>query len=82
MPLTYLFTLFETLGAIALVLGFMTRLAAIWPVVEFAMTGTTGLLTGNIGLTHDYALFAGGLVLLCTGSPVLSLDSLLGKNRK
>ena len=82
MPLTYLFTLFETLGAIALILGFATRLAAIWPVVEFAITGTTGVLTGNIGLAHDYAFFAGGLVLLFTGSPVLSVDSLLAKRRK
>jgi uncharacterized membrane protein YphA (DoxX/SURF4 family) len=81
-PLTYLFTLFETLGAIALILGFATRLAAIWPVVEFAITGTTGVLTGNIGLAHDYAFFAGGLVLLFTGSPVLSVDSLLAKRRK
>jgi len=81
-PMTYLFTLFETLGAIALILGFMTRLAAIWPVVEFAITGSFGLLNGNVGLAHDYALFAGGLVLLCAGSPVLSIDSLLAKNRK
>lgn len=81
-PMTYLFTLFETLGAIALILGLATRLAAIWPAVEFAITGTTGVLTGNIGLAHDYALFAGGLVLLFTGSPALSIDSLLAKKHK
>ncbi len=81
-PMTYLFTLFETLGAIALILGLATRLAAIWPVVEFAITGTTGVLTGNIGLAHDYALFAGGLVLLFTGSPALSIDNLLAKKHK
>jgi uncharacterized membrane protein YphA (DoxX/SURF4 family) len=55
MPLTYLFTLFETLGAIALILGLFTRLVAIWPVVEFAITGTIGVISGS-GLFHDYAI--------------------------
>ncbi len=81
-PLTYLFTLFETLSAIALLLGFMTRLAAVWQVVEFVINGTIGVLTGNIGLFHDYANFAGGLVLLVNGSPWLSVDGLLAKRMK
>jgi uncharacterized membrane protein YphA (DoxX/SURF4 family) len=81
MPLTYVFTLFETLGAIALILGLFTRLVAIWPVVEFAITGTFGVVTGS-GLFHDYAICACGLVLLFTGSPALSVDSLLAKRWK
>lgn len=81
-PMTYLFTLFETLGAIALILGFATRLVAVWPVVEFAITGTFGVLTGSIGLFHDYAIFAGALVLLFNGSPVLSVDSLIAKHKE
>ncbi len=78
-PLTYFFTLLETLGAIALILGFLTRLTAIWPVVEFAITGTTGLLAGNVALAKDYSLLAGAIVLLMNGSPLLSIDSLLAK---
>jgi uncharacterized membrane protein YphA (DoxX/SURF4 family) len=79
-PMTYLFTLLETLGAIALILGLATRLVAIWPVVEFAITGTFGVLNGSIPLVHDYALFAGALVLLMYGSPKLSVDGLLAKD--
>ena len=79
MPLTILFTLFETLGAIAYILGLATRLVSIWPVVEFAITGMTGVLTGNVGLAKDFGLFAGGLVLLLNGSPVLSVDAWLAR---
>ena len=83
-PLTYVFTALETLGAIALILGFGTRLAAIWGVVEFAITGTfTGLLATpyNNGQTKDLALMAASLVLLANGSPKLSLDGLIGKRK-
>jgi uncharacterized membrane protein YphA (DoxX/SURF4 family) len=76
-PLTYLFTLLETLGAIALILGFLTRLASIWATVEFAITGTAGLIMGVGALLKDYGLMAGGIVLLLNGSQVLSIDGLL-----
>lgn len=79
-PMTYLFTLLETLGAIALILGVATRLVVIWPIIEFAITGTFGLLTGSIPLVHDYALCAGALVLLAYGSPKLSVDGLIAKH--
>ena len=79
-PLTYLFTLLETLGAIALVLGFLTRLASIWATVEFAITGTAGLAMGVGGLLKDYGLMACGIVLLLNGSQVLSIDGLLDRS--
>lgn len=78
-PLTILFTLLETLGAIALILGFLTRLASVWATVEFAITGTTGLMLGVSGLLKDYGLMAGAIVLLLNGSQVLSIDGFLAK---
>jgi uncharacterized membrane protein YphA (DoxX/SURF4 family) len=78
-PLTYLFTTLETLGAIALILGLLTRLTAVWAVVEFAITGTTGIMLGQIALTKDFGLLAGAFVLLLNGSQLLSLDGILGK---
>ena len=84
-PLTYVFAALETLGAIAFVLGFATRFAAIWGVIEFAITGTfTGLLASpyNNGQAKDYALMVASLVLLLNGSPKLSLDGLIGKRMK
>jgi len=80
-PLTYVFTILETLGAIALLLGLATRLTCVWAVVEFAITGTTGVLGGNVGLAKDFGLLAGALVLLFNGSRVLSVDGLLAKQR-
>jgi len=80
-PMTYFFTLLETLGAITLILGLFTRLVAIWPAVEFAITGTFGVLNGSIPLVHDYALCAGALVLFTYGSPKLSLDDLLARRQ-
>jgi len=84
-PLTYVFTALETLGAIALILGCATRFAAIWGIIEFAMTGTfTGLLASpySNGQAKDYALMVASLVLLLNGSPKLSLDSLIGKRMR
>lgn len=80
-PLTYLFTSLETLGAIALILGLLTRLASVWAVVEFAITGTTGVMTGSAGLAKDFGLFAGALVLLLNGSMLLSIDGVIAKRR-
>jgi len=77
--LSYLFTTLETLGAIALILGLLTRLTAVWPVVEFAITGSVGLMGGIGALTKDYGLMAGALVLLANGSPLLSIDGLIAK---
>src|SRR5512137_2536044 len=34
LPLTYFFTLLETLAAISLLLGLLTRLGALWGVIE------------------------------------------------
>ena len=82
-PLTYFFTLLETLAAISFILGFMTRLAAVWGVIEFAIIGTPLILSGNIGqgLVHALLLSA-SLVLLLNGSPTLSLDGLISKRVK
>ena len=81
-PLTYFFTLLETLGAIALILGFLTRLASVWATVEFAITGTFGLIMGLGALMKDYGLMAGGIVLLLNGSQFLSIDGLLADAKK
>lgn len=78
-PLTLLFTLLETVGAVALILGFLTRLASVWATVEFAITGTVGLMLGVGGLLKDYGLMAGGIVLLLNGSQLLSIDGFLAK---
>jgi uncharacterized membrane protein YphA (DoxX/SURF4 family) len=78
-PLTYLFTTLETLGAIALILGLLTRLTSIWAIVEFAITGIAGIMNGNVGLAKDIGLLAGALVLLANGSPLLSIDGLIAK---
>jgi len=82
-PLTYFFTALETLAAISFIFGFVTRLAAVWGVIEFAIIGTPLLLGGNTGqaLTHALLLSA-SLVLLLNGSPTLSLDGLIAKRVK
>jgi len=72
--LTLLFTLLETLGAVALILGLLTRLAATWGVIEFAITSI-------MGVTKDFALLAGCLVLLFYGSFVLSVDGVIAKRK-
>ena len=82
-PLTYFFTLLETLAAISFLLGILTRLAAVWGVIEFAIIGTPLLLSGNVGqgLVHALLLSA-SLVLLLNGSLTLSLDGLIAKRVK
>jgi len=47
--------------------------------VEFAITGTTGLMIGVSGLVKDLGLMAGASVLLLNDSQLLSLDGLLAK---
>jgi len=82
-PLTYFFTVLETLAAISFLLGFATRLAAVWGVVEFAIIGTPLLLSGNIGQGLVHALlFSASLVLLLNGSLTLSLDGLIAERVK
>ena len=82
-PLTYFFTVLETLAAISFLLGFVTRLAAVWAVIEFAIIGTSALLSGNTetALFHSL-LFSASLVLLLNGSLTLSLDGLIAKRLK
>jgi len=82
-PLTYFFTVLETLAAIAFLLGLLIRLAAVWGVIEFAIIGTPLLLAGNAeqGLVHAL-LFSTSLVFLLNGSPTLSLDGLIAKRMK
>ena len=82
-PLTYFFTVLETLAAISFLLGLLTRLAAVWGVIEFAIIDAPLLLAGNTeqGLVHALLLSA-SLVLLLNGSPTLSLDGLIAKRVK
>ena len=78
-PLTYFFTALETLAAISFLLGLLTRLAAIWGVVEFAIISTPLFLGGIIeqGLVHAL-LLSTSLVLLLNGSLTASIDGLIG----
>ena len=82
-PLTYFFTVLETLAAISFLLGFVTRLAAVWGVIEFAIIGTPLLLSGNAetGLVHAL-LWSASLALLLNGSLTLSLDGLIAEHLK
>jgi uncharacterized membrane protein YphA (DoxX/SURF4 family) len=82
-PLTYFFTVLETLAAISFILGFVTRLAAVWAVIEFAIIDAPLLLSGNAeaGLVHAL-LWSASLVLLLNGSLTLSLDGLIAKRVK
>jgi uncharacterized membrane protein YphA (DoxX/SURF4 family) len=41
-PVTYFVTGLETMAAIFLLVGFLTRLAALWGVIEFSITGAAG----------------------------------------
>lgn len=80
-PLTYFFTTLETLGAVALVLGLGTRLACVWGVAQFVITGAYGVSTGSLLLSKDLGLLAGSFRLLLSGSTIFSLDKYL-LNRK
>ena len=75
--LTLFFTLLETLGAIALILGVVTRLAAMWGVIEFGVISISGLIGGTIRV--DVTLLAGSIALLLYGSFLLSVDGLIAK---
>jgi uncharacterized membrane protein YphA (DoxX/SURF4 family) len=82
-PLTYFFTTLETLAAISFLLGFVTRLAAVWAVIEFAIIGTPVLLSGNAGEALVPALLLSALsVLFLNGSLTVSLDGLIAKRVK
>ena len=82
-PLTYFFTVLETLAAISFLAGFVTRLAAVWAVIEFAIITSPLLLAGNIEQTLVHALLlSASIVLLLNGSPRLSLDGLIAKRVK
>jgi len=82
-PLTYFFTVLETLAAICFLLGFVMRLAAVWAVIEFAIISAPLLLSGKTELALVHALLlSASLVLLLNGSLTLSLDGLIAKRVK
>ena len=89
-PVTYVVTVFETLAAIALLLGFLTRFAALWGVFEFAITGARGWflpagpthITGSFGLLKDFGLMGLALTLFLNGSLVLSVDGYFSRRRR
>ena len=81
LPLTYFFTLLETLAAVSLLLGLFTRLGALWGVIEFVITGSFGLSHGISAVVKDFGLWGGCVILLLGGSPLLSLDGLIAKRR-
>ncbi len=89
-PVTYIVTSFETLAAIALLVGFLTRFAALWGVFEFAITGARGWflspgpthITGSFGLLKDFGLMGLALTLFLNGSLALSLDGYIAKRKR
>ena len=82
LPLTYFFTLLETLGAVSFLLGLLVRLASVWAVIQFAIILTNLVLAGNTAQSLVLALLlAASFVLLLNGSPKLSLDGLIAKRR-
>ena len=76
-----LFTLLETFGAIALILGFLTQIVAVLFVLEmiattiFLKTKMKGKFKGGFELDVAYAAFA--LVLALLGPGAWSIDRLL-----
>ncbi len=81
LPLTYFFTILETLAAVSLLLGMFTRLGVLWGVIEFVITGTFGLSHGIPAVIKDFGLWGGCVTLLLSGSPLVSLDGLIAKRR-
>ncbi len=77
----YFATTLETIAGVLLILGLVTRLGALWGVIEFFTNGTTGVSIGSVGLFHDYGLFGINLALLLYGSKVLSIDGLIARRR-
>jgi len=75
--LTLFFTILETLGGIAYVLGLLTRLAAVWGVIEFVVIGGYRLLGG--AYDSNLVFLAVQIVLLLYGSFRLSLDGVIAK---
>jgi putative oxidoreductase len=77
----------ELLGGVAMLLGFLTRLAALGLIV--IQTGAVMLVTaprgfslaGGVGYEYNLALLAMCLCLLLTGSGLLSLDAYLKNQR-
>ena len=43
-PLTYFFTLLETVGAVALILGLFVRLAAVWAIIQYTVIDSLALI--------------------------------------
>lgn len=82
LPLTYFSTLLETLAAISLLLGLLTRLDALWGVIEFVITGSFGLTHGVPAVVKDFGLWGGCVTLFLSGSSFVSLDGLVSKHRK
>jgi uncharacterized membrane protein YphA (DoxX/SURF4 family) len=83
-PLTYFFTLLETIAAVALILGLFVRLAAVWAIIQYAIID--GLALFLLRNTSQDLLFTlllvVSLVLLANGSSALSLDGLIAKRKQ
>ncbi len=87
----YVVTFVELIGGILLVLGLLSRLAALLLTINLAVAillvkVNIGLLSpppdvGGVGMELDLALIAGFLVILLAGPGKLSLDHTLGIER-
>src|ERR671933_90485 len=82
----YVVTLTEFLGGILLIIGLLSRLAALALTIEMVFTillvkthvGFIAPQGGGAGAEFDLALMAGGLAIVLMGSGRLSLDHALG----
>lgn len=81
--LGYLAAFTEFFGGILLILGLLTRLAALLVAIDMAVAilkvHLAHGLTGQGGFEFPLALFAAAVMLITTGAGILGLDDLFGR---
>ncbi len=83
-PVTILVAVIEALGGLALILGAMTRLAALGEIIVMigavvTVHGANGFFLKNQGYEYNLALIAMCLVLFMAGSGPLSIDEIFAR---
>jgi putative oxidoreductase len=80
----YVVTFVELIGGVLLIVGLLSRLAALLLTIDLVVKVNVGLIApqgGGAGTELDLALIAGFLVVLLSGPGKPSLDYLLGLER-